>query len=414
MELRFDVTNDESTSKKNTAQLMSKRHFPRLDGLPPYVLGEVDARKAALRAAGENVYDFGLGNPDHGSPPVVVARLLKEAALSANHRYAPSPGVAELKAAICRWYARRYGVTLDPELDVVATLGAKEGLAQLFLGTLGSGDVVLVPDPSYPIHRYGVWFAGAETVAVPMGPGRDVLSELESARLAAPRPPKMAVVNFPHNPTGQTIDRAIMAAIVRWAKQHEIWLVSDFAYADLVFSGEAPSVLEVPWGHECACEFFTLSKSYNMPGWRVGFCVGNRELVGALKRIKGYLDYGHFAPLQLAAATALDDGDHAVAEIRGRYRERRDALIAGLASVGWKVDAPAATMFVWAKIPESQTRGRGSSSSVAFALELLDKARVAVAPGVAFGSGGEGYVRFALVEEVERTTAACVAIGRAI
>ncbi len=389
---------------------MPDSRFPRLTDLPPYVLGEVDAMKLAMRAAGQEVFDFGLGNPDRGTPSDVVARLLAESPHPANHRYAPSHGIPELRQAICRWYARRYGVKVDPDLEAVVTLGSKEGLGQLFLAMLGPGDVVLAPDPSYPIHRFGCWFAGAETVAVPAGPGRDALADLEHARLSAPRPPKMAILNFPHNPTGQTIDRATMESIVRWAERHDLWLVSDLAYADLVFDGEAPSVLAVSGGLSRAVEFFTLSKSYNMPGWRVGFCVGNRELCAALKRIKGYLDYGHFAPVQLAAVTALDEGDQSVAKICSLYRDRRDALISGLARAGWMVPTPSATMFVWAKLPPSHAQ----MGSVAFALQLLDQAKVAVAPGAAFGPGGEGYVRFGLVEESSRIEKACAAIARTL
>jgi alanine-synthesizing transaminase len=390
---------------------MPNTHFPRLAGLPPYVLGQVDDLKTRLRAAGENVYDFGLGNPDRGSPPAVVERLLREAPAPAHHRYAPSPGVPPLRRAICDWYARRYGVTLDAETEAISTIGSKEGLGHLFLATLGAGDVVLAPDPCYPIHRFGPLFAGAEVVGVPTGPGRDPVRELETACDKSPHPPKLAIVNFPHNPTSATATAAQLEAIVRFAERRDLWLVSDLAYADLTFDGPAaPSLLAVEGARARACEFFTVSKSYNMPGWRVGFCVGNAELVGALKRIKGYLDYGHFMPVQLAAVTALAEGDAAVTEVRELYRVRRDALIAGLNGAGWPVEPPAATMFVWAPLPPS-LRELGS---VAFALRLLERARVAVAPGVAFGPGGEGYVRFALVEEVDRIHEACRAIAAAL
>jgi alanine-synthesizing transaminase len=392
---------------------MPSSNFQRLAGLPAYVLGEVDDLKTRLRAAGENVYDFGLGNPDRGSPPSVVQRLVDEAAAPAHHRYAPSPGVPALRQAICAWYARNYGVTLDAETEAVATIGSKEGLGHLFLATLGAGDTVLAPDPCYPIHRFGPLFAGAEVVPVATGPGRDPLRELEAAYALAPRPPKMAIVNFPHNPSTAVASRAQLEAIVRWAEQRDLWLVSDLAYADLMLDpsgARAPSMLAIDGARERTCEFFTCSKSYNMPGWRVGFCVGNRQLVGALRRIKGYLDYGHFTPVQLGAVTALTDGEGAVAEVRETYRARRDALCAGLAAAGWPVAPPAATMFVWAPLPE-RFRDEGS---VKFALRLLERARVAVAPGVGFGAGGEGHVRFALVEEVDRIGAACAAIARAL
>jgi alanine-synthesizing transaminase len=376
------------------------------------VLGEVDALKTRLRAAGEDVYDFGLGNPDRGSPEPVVARLLAEAIVPANHRYAPSPGVPLLRQAICDWYRRRYAVTLDPETEAVATIGSKEGLGHLFYAMVGAGDAVLVPDPCYPIHRFGPLFAGGEVVPVPTGPGLDPVAGYEAAYVRATGKPKLAVVNFPHNPTAVTATAAELEAIVRWAEQRDLWLISDLAYADLVFDGPAPSpsMLAIPGARDRTIEFFTVSKSYNMPGWRVGFGVGNPELVGALKKIKGYLDYGHFAPAQLGAVTALEHGDQLVAQVRATYRARRDALVAGLGRAGWTVPSPAATMFVWAPIPE-QFRADGS---VAFALMLLERARVAVAPGIGFGPGGEGYVRFALVEEVARIGDACRAIGEAL
>ncbi len=390
---------------------MPDSRFERLDGLPAYVLGEVDSLKTKLRLAGEDVFDFGLGNPDRGSPPEVVARLIAEAPIPAHHRYAPSPGVPALRRAICDWYARRYDVKLDHETEAVVTVGSKDGLGHLFLATIGAGDGVLVPDPCYPIHYFGVRFAGGEVLPVPTGPGKDPLRELEAAYARAPKPPKMAVINFPHNPTTATVTAHELGEIVRWAERRDLWLVSDLAYADLVFDGPSPSpsILAVPGARARACEFFTVSKSYNMAGWRVGFCVGNPTLVGALRRIKGYLDYGHFTPVQLAAAHALTHGDAAAAEVRDLYRARRDALHEGLAAAGWETPPSKATMFVWAPIPP-RFADRGS---VAFAMMLLEKARVAVAPGIAFGAGGDGFVRFALVEEIDRVKAACAAIARA-
>jgi alanine-synthesizing transaminase len=387
------------------------RSFPRLSGLPAYVLAQVDEAKSRLRALGEDVFDFGLGNPDRASPPAVVRRLIETAEPAAHHRYAPSHGIAPLRAAICAWYARRHGVTLDPEVEAVATLGSKEGLAHLFMALLGPGDIALVPDPCYPIHRFGPLFAGADLALVPTGPGRDPVAEYDAAwqRASQVRTPKVAVVNFPHNPTTATATRAQLEALVRWAERRDLWLISDLAYADLVFDGEATSLLSIAGAHDRSCEFFTVSKSYNMPGWRVGFCVGNKELVGGLKRFKGYVDYGHFTPVQLAAATALTaECDAAVAEVRDVYRHRRDALVEGLAAAGWKIPTAEATMFVWAPLPA------GMTNSVEFSMRLLEQARVAVAPGIGFGPGGEGFVRFALVEEVERTREACRRIAAAL
>jgi alanine-synthesizing transaminase len=390
---------------------MPDSHFPRLAGLPAYVLAQVDDLKTRLRNAGADIFDFGLGNPDRGSPPSVVERLIAEAPRPAHHRYAPSPGVPALREAICAWYARRFSVALDPDTEAIATIGSKEGLAHLFFATVGAGDAVLVPSPAYPIHHFGPLFAGGEPIPVPTGPGRDPVAELEVAYTTSPRPPKLAVINFPHNPSTATATRGQLTEIVRWAERRDVWLISDLAYADLVFDGEpATSLLTIDGARERTCELFTVSKSYNMPGWRVGFCVGNRELVGALKRLKGYLDYGLFTPVQLAAAHALAHGDDAVRDVRELYRQRRDALCSGLARAGWRVAPPAATMFVWAEIPEAH-RGRGA---LGFSLHLLDAAKVAVAPGTGFGLGGEGFVRFALVEEVERIEAACRAIAAAL
>jgi alanine-synthesizing transaminase len=386
-------------------------HFQRLAGLPPYVLGAVDDKKDELRARGEDVYDFGLGNPDRPSPPEVVEALRRAALDGRNHRYQPSRGTAALRQAIARWYRRRYDVALDPETETVATIGSKEGLGHLALAVLGPGDVVLAPDPCYPVHRFGPQFAGATAVPVATGPGRDPLAELEAAYAAAPSRPKLAIVNFPHNPTSATASAETLAAIVRWAERRDLWLVSDLAYADLCFDvARAPSALAVPGARERTVEFFTLSKSYNMAGWRVGFCVGNAKLVGALARIKGYLDYGIFGAVQQAAAEVLDQGDPVAEAVRETYRARAQALVAGLGRAGWPVEAPRATMFVWAPVPARFAH----LGSVGFAVKLIDEARVAVAPGVGFGPGGEGFVRFSLVEDVERIERATAAIGRAL
>jgi alanine-synthesizing transaminase len=382
---------------------------PRLSVLPPYVLAAVDELKSRLRAEGHDVYDFGLGNPDGPSPAAAVERLVAEARRAGNQRYMPSKGLPESRRAICDWYARRYGVGFDPDREAVVTIGSKEGIAHLLLALVGPGDCVLAPDPCYPIHRFGVIIAGGEPVPVATGPGRDAFAEIEAALGRAPRPPVGLVVNFPHNPTTATVERPFYEKVVALARRERLWVISDLAYADLTFEAgrPTPSIFEVPGARDLAVEFFTVSKSYSMPGWRVGFCVGNPELCGHLATIKGYLDYGIFAPAQLAAATALASCDDAVEENRRRYQRRAEALVAGLGAAGWRVDPPKASMFVWAPLPES----RRAQGSVAFAAAMLEEARVAVSPGVGFGPGGEGFVRFSLVESEERIARAAAAIG---
>jgi alanine-synthesizing transaminase len=388
----------------------SSNRFARLAALPPYVLAAVDELKSRLRAEGHDVFDFGLGNPDGPSPRAVIERLTTEAQRPGNQRYMPSRGLPEVRRAICDWYQRRYGQTFDPETEAVVTLGAKEGLAHLLLAIVGPGDCVLSPDPCYPIHRYGVIIAGGEPVPVATRPGLDPYAEIEAALARAPRKPKGLIVNFPHNPTSVVVDQKFFEKVVALAKRESLWVISDLAYADLVHDGRpAPSIFGVPGARDLAVEFFTVSKSYSMPGWRVGFCVGNRSLVGALGTIKGYLDYGIFGPVQLAAATALSTAcDADVAGNRELYRRRAAVLCEGLAAAGWQVPLPSASMFVWAPLPP-RAAGQGA---VKFASELLSEARVAVSPGVGFGPGGEGYVRFALVETDERARQACAAIGR--
>ncbi len=389
----------------------SANQFARLAALPPYILAAVDELKSRLRAEGHDVFDFGLGNPDGPSPKAAIERLITEAQRPGNQRYMPSRGMPEVRKAICDWYARRYGQSFDPETEAVVTLGAKEGLAHLLLAIVGPGDCVLSPDPCYPIHRYGVIIAGGEPVPVATRPGLDPFKEIEAALARAPRKPKGLIVNFPHNPTSAVVEPAFFEKVVALAKRESLWVISDLAYADLVHDGRpAPSIFAVPGARDLAVEFFTVSKSYSMPGWRVGFCVGNRTLVGALGTIKGYLDYGMFGPTQLAAATALSPAcDADVAANRDLYKHRTALLCDGLAAAGWPVPRPSASMFVWAPLPaRAQKLGQGA---VAFATELLEKARVAVAPGVGFGPGGEGYVRFALVETDERAKKACAAIG---
>ena len=380
----------------------------RLDALPPYVLAAVDDLKSRLRAQGHDVYDFGLGNPDGPSPVAAIDRLTTEARRAGSQRYMPSKGMPEPRAAICRWYERRYGQTFDPDREAVITIGSKEGIAHLLLALVSPGDVVLAPDPCYPIHRFGVIVAGGTPVPVVCGPDVDHVAEIERALTKAPRPPVGLLVNFPHNPTAATVGLDYYEKVVAIARREKMWVISDLAYADLAFDPSAPtrSIFEVPGARDVAVEFFTVSKSYSMPGWRVGFCVGNSTLIGHLATIKGYLDYGIFGPVQLGAATALDSCEADVAANRERYRVRAELLVSGLAAAGWNVPMPKASMFVWAPLPPSHQ----AMGAVAFASALLSEARVAISPGVGFGPGGEGYVRFSLVESEERTTKACAAI----
>jgi alanine-synthesizing transaminase len=381
----------------------------RLAQLPPYVLARVDELKSRLKAAGRDVCDFGLGNPDGASPPAAVARLGAEVARPGFQRYMPSRGLPEPRQAICAWYQRRHGVSFDPDREAVVTIGSKEGIGHLLLALVGPGDCVLSPDPGYPIHRYGVVIAGGEPVSVPVGPGRDPFRDIEEAMARSPRPPKGLIVNFPHNPTTAVADEGFYRKVVDLALREKLWVISDLAYADLVFDGKpAPSIFQVPRAREVAVEFFTVSKSYSMPGWRVGFCVGNPDLVGGLATIKGYMDYGSFAPTQLAAATALTSCDLDVVENRVRYQHRAEVLARGLIEAGWPVEPPRATMFLWASI----SAPHAAAGSVAFASDLLERAEVAVAPGLGFGPGGEGYVRFSLIEPDDRVRQACERIGR--
>lgn len=385
----------------------------RLAALPPYVLARVDELKSRLRAEGREVYDFGLGNPDGASPALAVDRLREELARPGFNRYMPSRGRAETRAAICDWYRRRYGVSFDPEREAVVTIGSKEGIGHLLAGLVNPGDTVIVPDPAYPIHQLGVFLAGGQPVPYPVGPGQDHAAAIERAVASAPRKPRGLIVNFPHNPTSALETEAFLARVVALARRESLWVLSDLAYADLVFApgfpeGRAPSIFQVAGARDVAIEFFTVSKSYNMPGWRVGFAVGNPGLVDALGTIKGYMDYGSFAPTQLAAAAILTGGDAAVADIRALYRARAEVLVEVLSGAGWPVAAPQATMFVWARIPARFA----ALSAVEFSARLLEEAGVAVAPGTGFGAGGEGFVRFALVETDARVRAAGQAIAR--
>jgi alanine-synthesizing transaminase len=382
----------------------------RLSQLPPYVLARVDELKSRLRAEGREIFDFGLGNPDGPSPAAVVDRLKTELTKPGFQRYMPSKGLAEPRQAICAWYQRRYGVRFDPDSESVITIGSKEGIGHLLLSLLGPGDCVLAPDPGYPIHHKGVVIAGGELVPVAVGPETDHFREIEAALARSPRPPKGLIVNFPHNPTTAIADLGFYEKVVALALREKLWVISDLAYADLCFDDQpAPSIFQVPRGRDVAVEFFTVSKSYSMPGWRVGFCVGNPDLVGGLTTIKGYMDYGIFAPNQLAAATALTACDADVAGNRALYRHRANVLVQAMREAGWEMTPPRATMFVWAKIPPRYEE----MGAVAFASELLEKAGVAVAPGVGFGKGGEGYVRFSLIESDDRVRQAGVEIKKA-
>ena len=374
--------------------------FQRIKRLPPYVFNIVNELKAKARARGEDIIDFGMGNPDQPTPGHIVAKLVEAAQRGDTHRYSVSKGIPRLRKAIAGWYQSRFDVTLDPETEAIVTIGSKEGLAHLALATLGPGDAVLVPNPAYPIHPYGFVIAGADIRHVPLVPGIDFFAELEKAIKDSWPKPKMLVLNFPGNPTAQCVELDFFERVVAIAREHEIWVIHDLAYADLVFDGYvAPSILQVPGAKDVAVEFFTLSKSYNMPGWRVGFMCGNRTLVAALARMKSYLDYGMFTPIQIAAITALEGPQNCVREIAELYRKRRDVLCDGLNSIGWQVEKPKGTMFVWAPIPE-QYRHLGS---LEFSKKLLADAKVAVAPGIGFGEYGDDHVRFGLIENEHRT-----------
>lgn len=374
--------------------------FPRIKRLPPYVFNIVGDLKKAARARGEDIIDFGMGNPDGPTPQHIVDKMVQAAQRPDTHRYSVSAGVPRLRRAIAYWYKQRFDVDLDPATETIATIGSKEGLAHLALATLGPGDAVLVPNPAYPIHPYSVVIAGADVRHVRIGPDVDFFEELERAIRELWPKPKMLILNFPSNPTTQCVERDFFEKAVAIAREHGMWIVHDLAYADIVFDGyRAPSILEVPGAKDVAVEFFTLSKSYNMPGWRVGFMVGNRELVAALARIKSYLDYGMFTPLQVAAITALEGPQDCVAEICETYRVRRDVLCEGMNALGWPVEKPQATMFVWAKIPEPFAE----LGSLEFSKRLLSEAKVAVSPGVGFGDYGDDHVRISLIENEHRT-----------
>ncbi len=389
-----------------------KMDFPRIKRLPPYVFNAIGELCLKARRAGEDIIDFGMGNPDAATPPHIVAKLVEAAGKPPNHRYSVSRGVYKLRLAITDWYKRRYGVDLDPDTEAIVTIGSKEGIAHLALAILDQGDVVLAPTPTYPIHQYGCIIAGAQVQGVPLrSSGEEFYDELTSIVSRTWPRPKFMIMNFPHNPTTATVDLRFMKRVADFARENEIMVAHDLAYADLCFDGyKAPSFMQVEGAREIGVEFFTLSKSYNMPGWRVGFAVGNREMIGALARLKSYFDYGMFAPVQVAAIAALNGPQDCVAEITQMYKSRRDVLVNGLNRAGWPVEKPKATMFVWAPIPEA-FRAMGSME---FAKFLIKEAKVAVSPGVGFGADGDGYVRFALIENEHRTRQAIRGIRHAL
>jgi alanine-synthesizing transaminase len=374
--------------------------FERLKRLPPYVFNITTELKMAARRRGEDIIDFGMGNPDGPTPRHIVDKLIETIGRPDTHGYSVSRGIPRLRRAICHWYERRYGVEFDPETEAIVTIGSKEGIAHLALATLGRGDTVLVPNPSYPIHIYGPVIAGGDIRHVPITPEVDFVAELESAiRTLFPKP-KMLILNFPSNPTAQCVELPFFEKIIALAREHGIWVVHDLAYADITFDGwRAPSILQVSGARDVAVEFFTMSKSYNMAGWRIGFMVGNKDLVYALSRIKGYHDYGTFTPIQVAAIAALEGPQECVSSIAMNYQKRRDVLCKGLLEAGWTVDVPKASMYVWAKIPEAYR----SLGSLEFTKQLLAKAKVSVSPGVGFGEYGDGHVRFAMIENENRT-----------
>jgi len=381
--------------------------FARINRLPPYVFNIVNELKMDARHHGEDIIDFGMGNPDQPTPKHIVEKLVEASKREDTHGYSISKGIPRLRRAICNWYKTRYDVDLDPESEAIVTLGSKEGLAHLAMAVVDRGDAVLVPNPAYPIHPFGFVIAGADVRHIPIGPDIDFFEELQrSIRDSWPKP-KMLLINFPSNPTTQCVDLDFFTKIIEIAREHKIWVIQDLAYADIVFDGyKAPSILQVPDAKDIAVEFFSMSKSYNMPGWRVGFMVGNPKLVNALSRIKSYLDYGTFTPIQIAAITALEEDQKCVVDIRDMYCGRRNVLCDGLNSMGWKVDKPKGTMFVWAPIPE-QFKAMGS---LEFSKKVLIEAKVAVSPGIGFGSYGDNFVRFALIENEHRTRQALRAI----
>ena len=375
------------------------REFSRIKRLPPYVFNITNELKMAARRRGEDIIDLSMGNPDGPTPQHIVDKLVEAVQRQDTHGYSVSKGIPRLRKAICDWYKRRYGAEFDPESEAIVTIGSKEGLAHLMLATLERGDTVLVPNPSYPIHIYGAIIAGADIRSVRMTEAVDFFVELERAVAELIPKPKMLVIGFPSNPTAMCVELAFFERVVAFAREHEIMVVHDLAYADITFDGwKAPSIMQVPGAREVAVEFFTMSKSYNMAGWRIGFMVGNRDMVHALARIKSYHDYGTFTPIQVASIVALDGPQDCVEEIRQTYQRRRDVMVKGLHELGWMVTNPKASMYVWAKIPEPYR----SMGSLEFAKKMIDDARVAVSPGIGFGEYGDDHVRIALIENEHR------------
>ncbi len=383
----------------------------RIDRLPPYVFNIVNNMKMEARRRGEDIIDLGMGNPDLASPPHVVEKLIEAARNPRNHRYSASRGITKLRVAIANWYKRRYNVDIDPETEAVVTIGAKEGISHLVLALINPGDIVLSPSPTYPIHPYSVIIVGGEVRSVPLiDVGAFFDNMCKAYKEVWPRP-KMLIISFPHNPTTSVVDRGFFKDVVNFALDNDLMVVHDISYADIVFDGyKAPSILEIPGAKDVCVEFFSVSKSYSMPGWRVGFCVGNREMVDALTRIKSYLDYGVFQPIQIASIIALNGPQDCVQQNVETYKRRRDTLVTGLNRIGWKVDKPLGTMFVWAKIPEPFIK----MGSLEFAKLLLIKGKVAVSPGIGFGEFGDEYVRFALVENEHRIRQAVRGIRRVL
>jgi len=374
--------------------------FPRIKRLPPYVFNITGELKQAARRRGEDIIDMSMGNPDGPTPQHILDKLVEAAQRGDTHGYSVSKGIPRLRKAICDWYQRRFDVTFDPDSEAIVTIGSKEGLAHLMLATLDRGDTVLVPNPSYPIHIYGAVIAGAEIRHIRMTDDADFFEEAERAiRESFPRP-KLMIIGFPSNPTARCVELDFFERVVAMAREYGIYVVHDLAYADIVFDGwKAPSIMQVPGARDVAVEFFTMSKSYNMAGWRIGFMVGNKALVNALARIKGYHDYGTFTPIQVAAIAALDGPQDCVREIRDQYEQRRDVLVKGLHEAGWMVQKPKASMYIWARIPEPYL----AMGSLEFAKRLLQHAKVSVSPGIGFGDYGDDHVRFALIENAERT-----------
>ena len=380
--------------------MSAPRDFSRIRRLPPYVFNITAELKMAARRRGEDIIDMSMGNPDGQTPQHIVDKLVEASMRPDTHGYSVSKGIPRLRRAISDWYKRRFAVDIDPDSEAIVTIGSKEGLAHLMLATLDRGDTVLVPNPSYPIHIYGAVIAGADIRSVRMTPGTDFFVELERAIRESIPKPKMMILGFPSNPTAMCVDLGFFERVIALARQHDILVVHDLAYADITFDGfVAPSIMQVPGAREVAVEFFTMSKSYNMAGWRIGFMVGNTELVNALARIKSYHDYGTFTPIQVASIAALDGPQDCVEEIRMQYQRRRDVLAKGLHEAGWMVEVPRASMYIWAEIPEPYK----AAGSLEFAKRLLAEAKVAVSPGIGFGDYGDGHVRFALIENEQRT-----------